>query len=207
MKQLVKPVVLAMCLGAQTAGAALQHLPLTPGAIHTVATDDDTVYSIARGVNGSFTDSYYFDFTTNNAEADIWTFNLLAVGVAVNGQQSTGFSGLSMRLFDAHGTLTDHGDDTLLAGWPVDATSTSVDTVQTVDVNGQSFQIILTTTQWQAAGYEFLAPGMYRFDVSGSGNGTYNAVVSVPEPETWAMFLLGATLVGLRMRHRVSKFG
>lgn len=207
MKQFVKPMVFAMCLGAQAAGAAVQHLPLTPGATHMVATDDDTIYSIARGVNGSFTDSYYFDFSTNNTEPDIWTFSLLGIGVAVNGTQATGFSGMSMRLYNANGTLSDDSDDSLLAGWPIDAIGTSEDTVQTVDANGQLFQVTITTTQWQASGYQVLDPGMYRFDVSGSGNGTYNAVLTVPEPETWAMFLLGATLVGLRMRRRVAKLG
>lgn len=60
-----------------------------------------------------------------------------------------------------------------------------------------------------AAGTSFstqLGKGIYQLNVSGTGtNGIYSGaltVAAVPEPETWAMILIGATLVGFQLRRK-----
>lgn len=174
MNTIIKAILLAGALGAQSASAAIQYQTLNVGQTHVVNNDDDILYSLphngsgnTRSYSGAFTDSFTFDFDPpNNTESDLWTYTIFG---ASNG------SFLNM-------TVTNTGTNTQ---------------VFSLNASAQPFG---SQSIWDGSGALVLAPGMYRLDISGDGAGLYGVVVTVPEPETWAMFLLGAALVGLRLR-------
>lgn len=57
---------------------------------------------------------------------------------------------------------------------------------------------------WDTYKAETLNPGKYFFHITGSANDVspIGVIMTVPEPETWAMFMIGAGLIGLRLRNR-----
>lgn len=57
---------------------------------------------------------------------------------------------------------------------------------------------------WDAYAAGIYNPGIYSFHVTGTASGTspLAVIMTVPEPETWGMFLIGAGLIGLRLRNR-----
>ena len=83
-------------------------------------------------------------------------------------------------------------------------------------VNGDNSGGIIQTFSQVSQGTSFafnqpLAAGTYHFDivgtVTGSGGGIYNvAIAAVPEPETYAMLLVGLGLIGFAARRRKNNF-
>lgn len=180
MNTIIKAILLAGALGAQSAAAAIQYQTLNVGQTHVVNTNDDILYSLpnngsgnTRSYSGAFTDSFTFDFDPpNNIEGDLWTYTIF-------GASTGSFLNLTLTRTDGEAPFQVFSENAF----------------------AEPFGPL---TVWNRAIAGTLDPGIYRLDISGDGAGTYGLVVTVPEPETWAMFLLGAALVGLRLRRNAA---
>lgn len=180
----IRALLLALSLTVPTAWAAIPGVTINPG--DTLAPTESTVYTGSVFVNGAFSHSYYVDFTTYPHD-DLWTFAVYGIGQSLDGVPVTGLTSLSMSLVDTTG-----GGATPL--WSHVATSSML-----YSENTPSGLLEVTLLNAYDAGM-YAPPTAYRLDVAGSGTGYYDITATIPEPETWAMFIIGAVLVGLRLR-------
>lgn len=188
MKKTLLPLLVALSLGSGSA-MAVNAYTIAPGDTLAPADQESAVYTgVVSKSGGSFTDSYNINFT-NYTNPDRWSFRIHGISLDLDSLHLTGLSGLSMSLYDGVGTL--------LWSAPAAGTTTTYSTPAGV----------LAMTDLNAYATGIYAPGNYRFDVAGSGTGFYDVTLTVPEPETWAIFLAGIALLGLRLRNRQNMLG
>lgn len=178
MKAIIKIMLLAGALGAQAASAAIQYQVLSVGGTHVVNTGDDILYTLPSNGSGN-TRSYAGPFT------DSFTFNFAPPNNTEPDLWTFTIFGASTGSF-LNMSVTNTGNN-----------------AQVFSLNATS-QAFGNQSIWNGAGALILDPGTYRLDITGDGAGVYGVVVTVPEPETWATFLLGAALVGLRLRRKIA---
>ncbi len=186
MTKLLAPLVLALGVGTAHAAGAPFFMPIAPG--DTLFAGDGasgTYFGTVQNAGGAFSHDYFIDFSTSS-KPDEWTFKVHAPSLELNGNVLTGLSGVEMALYSGSIEL-----------WrvPAMATFTTTATPAGTLVFGNSLA-------YHTAMYD---PGQYRFAVSGSGAGFYDVTITVPEPETWAVFLAGLALLGLRLRGRFTQ--
>jgi hypothetical protein len=158
---------------------------ISPGDTLTPAANVGETYSgVVSKSGGSFTDNYTIDFT-NFTHPDEWSFRLHAVGLDYGTTHLTGLTSLTMSLYDA--------SNALLWTAPAAAITTTKGLLKVSDL-----------TAYSDAMYN---PGNYKFVVSGTGKGNYDITLTVPEPETWAIFVAGLALLGLRLRNHQNALG
>lgn len=189
MKQILWPLLVALSLGSGSA-MAFNSYSIAPGATLAPANNEAAIYfGAVTKSGGSFNDAYTIDFN-NYTHPDEWSFQLNAIGLDLNGTHLTGLSGLTMSLYSA--------SNSLLWSMPATAVTTTTSTLAG----------LLTTTNMNAySDALYTPPALYHLAVTGSGNGFYDITLTVPEPETWAIFLAGIALLGLRLRNHQNMHG
>jgi len=183
----MKNFILTLSLVVGLASGAAKAAALSPGDWITPVPGGPTIYTgtVYKTVASSFLDSYFIDFT-QYPNPDVWTFQAHAYGITYNGQpfgSAGGLTSLSMSFYDTTG-----GGNTLM--W------TEANPANILNSSGP----IAWVDQGESHIHPALPLGTYRLDVTGGGKGTYLITLSVPEPETWAIFIAGLALVGLRLR-------
>jgi hypothetical protein len=179
------PFLLALSLVSGAAAASVPSYPLTPGITITPISQSAANYTGTVSHNGAvnefFSDSYNIDFTQYCAGAgcvgDELSFKVSYTNLIPLGQN---LNSMNMSLFDVTNA-------TQLWSLPV-----------TIDQ-----QVPGLFTVGSAFNDAFYLEGMYRLDVTGAGSGAYAVTLTVPEPETWAVFLAGLAVLGLRLSKRL----
>lgn len=187
MTKLLAPLVLALSVGTVHAAGAPFFIEIAPG--DTLFAGDGasgTYFGTVYNNGGAFSHDYFIDFSTST-RPDEWTFKVHATSLELNGTTLTGLNDIEMALY--------RGMDDLM--WRV-----SADTAFSTTVTPAGTLVFGNSLAYQAAMYD---PGHYRFEVTGMGAGFYDVTITVPEPETWAVFLAGLALLGLRLRGRFTQ--
>ena len=189
MKTTLLPLLLALSLGSGSA-LAINNYTIAPGATLSPANNEGATYTgvVNHLAGGSFTDSYTIDFT-QYTHPDEWSFRVHSVGLDLNNIHLTGLTSLTMSLYDAGNSLL----------WSVPATA--------LTTSKSTAAGLLKVTDLTAYSDALYNPGTYHFAVSGAGKGVYDITLTVPEPETWAIFVAGLALVGLRLRNHKNTLG
>lgn len=188
MKSTLLPLLVALSLGSGAA-MAVSTYAIAPGDTLAPANSESAIYiGVVEKSGGSFVDSYNIDFN-NYTHPDLWTFRVHGIGLNLNGTHLTGLTDLTMSLYDASNTQL----------WSMAATTTTTSTSTPAG--------LLTVTDLSAYRPAIYDPGSYRFDVAGTGKGFYDVTLTIPEPETWAIFLAGIALLGLRLRNHNNMLG
>jgi len=181
MKTIAKQLVAAVALAGMYAGAQAATTDLG-----TVSTSVPKSFNGAFFGSGSFSDILTFDLPANLGSAySVINFPLSGPGFDFNTVLST------ISLVSNPDGILFNGDDQLLKS--------------SVAPGGASLAMAFGPSD---SGFSS-AGGSYYINITGLATGTtggiYNGSISavpIPEPEVWAMMLVGASLVGFRLRHR-----
>jgi hypothetical protein len=188
MKNTLLPLLIALSLGSGSA-VAINTYTIGPGSTLTPQDGEAAVYlGVITKSGGSFTDSYTIDFT-NSTHPDEWSFRVHGTGLELNGRHLTGLNDLTMSLYDA--------GNSQLWSWP----ATGIPSTTSTPAG------LLTVTNLTAYWDELYRPGVYHLAVAGSGKGSYDITLTVPEPAIWAILLAGIALLGLRLRNHQNLLG
>ncbi len=187
MKYKMLPYLLAMSLGSGFAAASVPTFPLAPGDTITPVGQSSSNYAGTVFKSGAedetFTDSYNIDFTqycvSGGCTGDEFSFKVTYTNLIPFWQN---LNQMSMSLYDV----------------------TNSEPMWTLPATIQD-QVAGLYTVGAAYKYGFYTEGEYRLDVSGAGSGAYAITIAVPEPETWAVFLAGFGVLGLRLSKRFSR--
>lgn len=187
MRYFLFPIVLIAGLASGSAWATVSDYNLVPGVGGTITPTPvpNVIYTGQEAHSGPFTDSYYIDFT-QYGNPDIWTIQTHAFGSDLNGQPFGSAGGLSSLSMTFTNTVTG-------------ATWTESNPAQIISSQSTPIGLLTVVDQGEDLILPALPLGTYRLDVTGAGTGTYSITMSVPEPETWAIYLAGLALIGLRL--------
>ena len=181
------------------------HVPTTP------ATQSSLNQSISGGIGGaSFTDNITFSLNKN---ADV------SIALSSSSEQDTGSlaqftSGINLTSVKLY-SVSSKGVDTLVATARVTSTSTTTSGTQQFNIPGyglynvpysqtKSSDSVLSSEVLKAhTNYLLVVQGTNLANSASSLNGSLTALIApVPEPEQWAMILVGAALVSYQIRRK-----
>ncbi|MCC6534641.1 MAG: FxDxF family PEP-CTERM protein [Burkholderiales bacterium] len=187
MKKLVCAAAIAGVSSVGTAAAP-------PIDLGTVTLDVATVFN-GTIANGQFQDLYAFTLPANGGSA----YSAHNLPITINFPPPFGGSGTLNVLLT---TLTLFSNpDGVTTGTSGD--EAVIKAVNSSDPGMSSNAISFNLGPNLAAGPMFLSViGLANGSLGGTYAGTILAVSPVPEPEVWAMMLVGAGLVGFRLRHQ-----
>jgi PEP-CTERM motif len=155
---------------------------LTVGPLPTSLNYGDSFTSAATGT--TFFDAYYFTIPAGSANSVTSSINLDSI---------LGLTNLKARLYAGNGNDTTNSVASLIENW-----GTTVNFSPSVGVT----TVVLNPITLAAGSYTLQIKGT----VSGAGGGSYAGVLNitnpVPEPESYAMLLVGLGFMGFTARRR-----